>query len=199
MIPKPSPYRNPMSKPKPKPKSQSDKVAERRERAREARTERAGTALLEGNPKKAEKILDAGKKKEARKPTAAQAVEVLAEAHTLEMQLTALDLKIDGIKEHYKGLKSQREVLLGRLRSEVRDMGQGRLPFQSGAQSAGKTDKPADPAPAPGKKKDGDPESKDPIEAELEGKPASDELGDVDETGKDKKADDGKKPKDKAA
>lgn len=188
-----------MSKPKPKPKSQSEQADERRKRAKEARLERAGTAVLDGNPKKAAKIIDAGKKKEAKKPSPAQAVEILSAAHTLEMQITALDHKIDGIKEEYKELKAKREVLFGQLRMEVRDMNQGRLPFQSGVDAGGKPG--AAPAPAAGKGKDGAPETKDPIEAELEGKAPSDELGGVDETGKDKPLDDTKRnpePKKKA-
>ena len=176
-----------MSKKKPAPKSQSEKAEERRARAKEARLENAGTAVLEGNPKKAEKIIADGKKREAKKPTAAQAVEILSAAHTLEMQITALDHKIDGVKEEYKELKARRETLFGQLRTEVRDMNQGRLPFQSGVSGDGKSDA----APAPGKK-GADAPPKDPIEAEIEGTAPRDEL-DGSSTPP------GKSPKDKAA
>lgn len=145
-----------------------------RERREEKKLERAGDAVLAGKPKKAAKILA-----EKRKPNAKQAVEVLTEAHTIESQLTALDHEIEGVKEHYKELKSRREMLVGRLRSEVRDMGQGRLPFQSGLSSETKKGTGA-PKAAKGEttKAIGDTNGvkSDPIDAELSGKSELDAL-----------------------
>jgi hypothetical protein len=161
---------------KPAPKSQSEKAAEKRSKA----LERAGTSIIDGKPEKAKKILAAQKKRESKKPTAKQAVEVLSEAHALETQITSLDHKIEGIKEEYKELKALREKLLGRLRSEVRDMGQGRLPFQGGLNEP--KGKKADAKPTDGEKK-GDqpappsmPPKPDAIDAELAGKSALDEM-----------------------
>lgn len=141
------------------PKSQSEKAADKKSKA----LERAGTAVIDGKPKKAEKILDAQKKGAAKKPSAAQAVEVLHEAHTIEAQVTAMDFKIESASEHLKSLKSQREVLVDKLRSEVRDMGQGRLPFQSGLAR----DKKKDAAYAKGP---------DPVQAAVEGKSTLDDT-----------------------
>jgi hypothetical protein len=157
------------------PKSQSEKVAEKKAKA----LERAGTSIIDGKPKKAEKILAAQKKRESKKPTAKQAVEVLSEAHALETQITSLDHKIDGIKEEYKELKALREKLLGRLRSEVREMGQGRLPFHDAPK-----EKKADAKPAAGEKKSatttpvasGTEPKADAIDDELAGKSTLDEM-----------------------
>lgn len=175
-----------MTKTKPSPKSQSEQAEDRRTRAKESRLERAGTAVLEGKPAKAEKILDDGKKKESKKPSPKQATEILSEAHTIEMQLTAIEHKIDGIKEEYKELKAQREVLVGRLRSEVRDLGQGRLPFQAevppGVKSHTLAEKKADP-----------------LEAELGGKTVPDDLDDKIEADARKDAAPKKKAEGKAA
>lgn len=136
------------------PKSQSEKAADKKSKA----LERAGTAVLEGKPAKAERIINAKPKK----PSAAQAAEVLAEAHTIESQLTQMDIKIESAAEHLKSLKSSRELLVDKLRSEVRDMGQGRLPFQSGLAKG--TRNGASPKPDP------KPAAKDPVQAAVEGK-----------------------------
>jgi len=122
-----------------KPRSQSEIATERKSKA----LERAGTAVLDGKPAKAKRIAAAQKKRETKKPSPRQAAEVLGEAHALEQQITALDLKIDGYKEAYKQAKSQREALLNRLRGEVRDMGQGRLPFGVNAKADPAQTKPA--------------------------------------------------------
>lgn len=135
---------------KPAPKSQSEKAAAKKSKA----LERAGSAIIDGKPEKAKKVLDAQKRRETKRPNAKQAVEVLSEAHTIEAQITALDHKIDGAKENLKGLNAQRETLLGRLRSEVRDMGQGRLPFSTGLGSEPKNGAKTAPKPAPGEKKE---------------------------------------------
>jgi predicted nucleic acid-binding Zn-ribbon protein len=152
-----------MTKKPASPKSQSEQAEERRTRAKEARLEQAGTAVLEGKPGKAKKILAAEKKQESKKPSPKQATEILSEAHTIEMQLTAIEHKIDGIKEEYKELKAQRERLVGRLRMEVRDMGQGRLPFQAELPSGVKSHTLAE-------------KTDEPIEAELSGKTLPGEI-----------------------
>lgn len=137
------------------PKSQSEKAADKKSKA----LERAAAAVIEGKPAKAKKILDAKPKK----PSAAQAAEVLAEAHTIESQLTQMDIKIESAAEHLKSLKSSRELLVDKLRSEVRDMGQGRLPFQSGLAK----DKKKGAAEAKGP---------DPVQAAVEGKSTLDAM-----------------------
>lgn len=130
------------------PKSQSEKAADRKSKA----LDRAGTAVLEGKPDKAKKIVEKAKK--GKKPSERQASAVLAEIHSLEMQVTALDHKIEGVKEHYKELKSTRERLISRIRGEARDMGQGRLEFDNEKPKTGGAAEGAAPANAEGKEPD---------------------------------------------
>ena len=126
---------------KKRPKSQSDVAREKKSDA----LDRAGTAILEGDPTRAEQILDDQARRETEPPSPEQAVEVLSEARTIENQLTAIELKIDSVKEHYKELKAQRDKLVIRLRSEVRDMGQGRLPFEASGDHVELDPEPIDP------------------------------------------------------
>src|SRR5688572_7553984 len=116
-----------------RPQSQSEKARDKAEAAKSKQLDRAGTALLDGKPSKAKKILEAKPKP----LSAAQAVQIVSEAKSVEMRLTAVEHRIDGLKEEYKEAKAEREKLIAQLRSEVRDAHQGRLPF---------TDVPAAPA-----------------------------------------------------
>lgn len=134
-----------------RPKSQTQVANEKRVAAESKKLERAGDAVLAGNKKKADKIL-------ASKPkalTGTQAVERMSELQSLEKQLEALDHKIDGVKETYKALKSQRDGLFLKLREEIRDANQGRLEF-GGPHTPTTRAKPADvkagetKPPAPG-------------------------------------------------
>lgn len=132
-------------------KSQTQIANEKRAAAEGKKLERAGDAVLAGNKKKADKII-------ASKPkalTGTQAVERMSELQSLEKQLEALDHKIDGVKETYKALKSQRDGLFLKLREEIRDANQGRLEF-GGPHTPTTRAKPADvkagetKPPAPG-------------------------------------------------
>lgn len=107
------------------PKSQSEKARDKADAAKSGRLERAGTALINGKPAKAKKLVE----KKPKPLTGAQACEIVAESQTIERQLVAVEHKIDGVKEEYKELKAEREKLLHRLREEIRHADQGRLQF----------------------------------------------------------------------
>lgn len=113
-----------MAKTKTAPKSQSEQANERRERAREARSERAGTALLEGKPKLAAKII-AGKTE-----TAADEHKKLVELRALHQKIGAAKLEMETHKGEYKAAKDLAEKLTSELLRMVADSNQAEFPFE---------------------------------------------------------------------
>ena len=113
-----------MAKKSASPKSQSDQAADRRARAKEARLESAGTAVLEGRPGKAAKIL---------KPvpeTAADEHKKLVEMRALHQRIGAARLDMENYKGEYKAAKELSEKLTNDLLRLVADSNQADLPFE---------------------------------------------------------------------
>lgn len=130
-------------------KSQTQIANEKRVEAQGKKLDKAGTALMAGDKKKADKLVAAAAKPP--KPlTGPQALERMTELQTLERSLEAIDHKIDGVKELYKELKGSREKIQLKMREEIRDVNKPRLEFGG---------------PHPGTAKPADKDAKKPVDA----------------------------------
>jgi hypothetical protein len=112
-----------MTKKPASPKSQSEQAEERRTRAKEARLEQAGTAVLEGKPGKAKKIL-------APKPeTAADEHKKLVAMRAHRQKIRSCEEEMNRAKGEYKAAKDALEILNIELYRMIDDSQQAEFPF----------------------------------------------------------------------
>lgn len=170
------------------PQAQSEIAREKVAKAKERTLERAGTAILEGKPDKAKKILEGKKPRRSKKEKVddAGAAELVADLRVKQQRVHMLDLDIECAKTKYAALKKEKDKLVAEILGEIGESSQQRLPFgapeprpaaqvDAAVQSANaeqpKTDasaKPADGAAPPA------PAANDPSPAEV--RSAGDEL-----------------------
>lgn len=105
------------------PKSQSEKAADKKSKA----LERAGTAIIDGKPEKAAKIL---KGKKPKKLKEASARELVADLRVKLAAIRMMDLQVDTAKHNYASLVKRRAQATAELLQELGESAQGRLPFE---------------------------------------------------------------------